>query len=48
MALWTAAGDNRLHIHLTDGQTPDYTFEILSLSDSSKQKVLKLRRVAKQ
>jgi hypothetical protein len=38
---WTAAGDNRLRIHLTDGQEPDYTLEIISMEN----KVLKLRRL---
>ena len=38
---WTAKGNTRLRIHLTDGQVPDYTLEILSLD----KKVLKLRRV---
>ena len=38
---WTANGDARLRIHLTDGQVPDYTLEILSLD----KKVLKLRRI---
>ena len=38
---WTANGDARLHIHLTEGQQPDYTLEILSLD----KKILKLRRV---
>ncbi|MBU6120797.1 hypothetical protein [Hymenobacter siberiensis] len=38
---WTADGDTRLRIHLTEGQQPDYTFEILSLD----KKVLELRRV---
>ena len=38
---WTATGDTRLIIHLTDGQEPNYTLEILSLNN----KVLKLRRV---
>jgi hypothetical protein len=37
---WTAEGDNRLIIHLEDGQTPNYTLEILAL----KNKVLELRR----
>lgn len=41
---WTAAGDNRLRIHLSDKRTPDYTFEILSLTNRSQQKMLKLRR----
>jgi hypothetical protein len=38
---WTTDGDTRLRIHLTDGQQPDYTLEILSLN----KEVLKLRRV---
>ncbi|MDB5269982.1 MAG: hypothetical protein JWP58_3022 [Hymenobacter sp.] len=38
---WTADGDTRLRIHLTEGQMPDYTLEIISLD----KKVLKLRRV---
>lgn len=38
---WTAAGDTRLRIHLTDGQEPDYTLEIISLE----KQVLKLRRL---
>ena len=33
---WTADGENRLRIHLTDGQQPDYTFEILSLRHAKK------------
>ncbi|MDQ2769674.1 MAG: hypothetical protein M3Y54_04145 [Bacteroidota bacterium] len=37
---WSALGDNRLLLHLNDGQTPDYTLEVLSLE----KKVLKLRR----
>ena len=37
---WTADGDTRLRIHLTDGQAPDYTLEIISLD----KQVLKLRR----
>lgn len=37
---WTALGPTRLRIHLTDGQEPDYTLEILSLE----KRVLKLRR----
>jgi hypothetical protein len=28
---WTADGDSHLRIHLDDGQTPDYTLEIISL-----------------
>lgn len=38
---WTADGDTRLRIHLTDGQSPDYTLEIISLD----KKVLKLRQL---
>ena len=38
---WTAAGDTRLRIHLADGQSPDYTLEILGLN----KQVLKLRRL---
>jgi len=38
---WTAAGGTRLRIHLTDGQEPDYTLEIISLE----KQVLKLRRL---
>ena len=38
---WTPSGNTRLRIHLTDGQTPDYTLEIISLG----QKVLKLRQL---
>ena len=38
---WTAAGDTRLRIHLTDGQVPDYTLEIISLD----KQVLKLRQL---
>ena len=38
---WTDAGDNRLRIHLTDGQEPDYTLEIISAD----KKVLKLKRL---
>ena len=37
---WTPSGKTGLRIHLTDGLTPDYTLEILSLD----QQVLKLRR----
>ena len=37
---WTADGDTRLRIHLTDGQSPDYTLEIISLD----KQVLKLRQ----
>lgn len=39
---WTSDGDSRLRIHLTEGQQPDYTLEILSLD---KKKGLKLRHV---
>lgn len=38
---WTPAGDTRLRIHLADGQSPDYTLEILALD----KKVLKLRQL---
>ena len=38
---WTADGDTRLRIHLTDGQSPDYTLEIISLD----KRVLKLRQL---
>ena len=38
---WTATGDTRLRIHLNDGQSPDYTLEILGLN----KQVLKLRRL---
>ena len=37
---WTADGDTRLRIHLTDGQSPDYTLEIITLD----KQVLKLRQ----
>jgi hypothetical protein len=37
---WTADGDSRLRIHIADGQSPDYTLEIISLD----KKVLKLRQ----
>ena len=37
---WTADGDNRLRIHLTDGQSPDYSLEIISLD----KQVLKLQK----
>lgn len=40
---WTANGDTRLIIHLTDGQSPNYTLEIISL-DKARQ-VLKLRQL---
>ncbi|MET4074869.1 hypothetical protein [Hymenobacter sp. UYCo722] len=40
---WTAAGDARLRIHLTDGQSPDYTLKIISLDKN--KKVLKLRQL---
>ncbi|MBD2767368.1 hypothetical protein IC235_05630 [Hymenobacter sp. BT664] len=39
---WTADGNTRLRIHLTEGQEPDYTLEILSLSQGPK--ILKVRR----
>lgn len=38
---WTADGDTRLRIHLADGQSPDYTLEILGLN----KQVLKLRQL---
>lgn len=38
---WTPSGNTRLRIHLTDGQTPNYTLEIISLD----QQVLKLRQL---
>ena len=38
---WTADGDTRLRLHLTDGQSPDYTLEIISLD----KQVLKLRQL---
>ncbi|WP_210520493.1 hypothetical protein [Hymenobacter terricola] len=38
---WTADGPTRLRIHLTEGQEPDYTLEILSME----KQVLKLRRL---
>ena len=38
---WTADGDTRLRIHLTDDQEPDYTLEIISLD----KQALKLRRL---
>lgn len=38
---WTAAGNTRLRIHLTDGYSPDYTLEILSFD----KQVLKLRQL---
>jgi hypothetical protein len=37
---WTATGPHRLRVHLEDGNTPDYTLEVISLKD----KVLKLRQ----
>ena len=37
---WTATGPHSLRIHLEDGQTPDYTLEIISLQG----KVLRLRQ----
>jgi hypothetical protein len=39
---WAAEGDTKLRIHLTEGQEPDYTLELISL----KNKVLKVRRLA--
>ena len=38
---WTADGDARLRIHLNDGQSPDYTLEIISLD----KHVLKLKQL---
>ena len=38
---WTTDSTTRLRIHLTDGQEPDYTLEIISLE----KQVLKLRRL---
>ena len=38
---YTADGNARLRIHLTDKQEPDYTLEIISLD----KKVLRLRRL---
>lgn len=38
---WTADGDTRLRIHLTDGQSPDYILEIIGLD----KQVLKLRQL---
>jgi hypothetical protein len=38
---WVIDGTNKVRIHLTEGQEPDYTLEIVSL----KNKVLKVRRV---
>ena len=41
---WTAAaGGRRLRVHLTDGQWPDYTLEILAFDRH--KRVLKLRRL---
>jgi hypothetical protein len=37
---WTADGESRLRIHLDDGQTPNYTLEIISL----RKGVLELKR----
>ncbi|WP_201981472.1 hypothetical protein [Hymenobacter rubidus] len=37
---WTPDGPTGLRIHLQDGQTPDYTLEVLALQ----KQVLKLRR----
>ncbi|UOQ99091.1 hypothetical protein MUN81_06260 [Hymenobacter sp. 5317J-9] len=39
---WVLEGDNRVRIHLTEGQEPDYTLEVVSVGN----KVLKVRRVA--
>ena len=39
---WTIAGNNRLHIHLADRQSPDYTLAILSFQKD--EKVLRVRR----
>ncbi len=38
---WSTAGGARLRIHLTDGQEPDYTLEIISLE----KRILELRRL---
>jgi hypothetical protein len=38
---WVIDGENKLRIHLTDGQEPDYALEILSLRNH----VLKVRRL---
>lgn len=38
---WVIDGENKLRIHLTEGQEPDYMLEIVSLKD----KVLKVRRL---
>lgn len=40
---WTADGDTRLRIHLNDGQTPDYTLEVIELDKT--KKILKLRQL---
>jgi len=40
---WTADGATRLRIHLTEGQEPDYTLEVISLDKD--KKVLKVRRL---
>ena len=37
---WTADGDSRLRIHLTDRHDPDYTLDVLSFTPQ----VLKVRR----
>ncbi|MBD2724264.1 hypothetical protein [Hymenobacter armeniacus] len=39
---WVLEGENRVRIHLTEGQEPDYTLEVVSVEN----KVLKVRRVA--
>lgn len=39
---WAPQGLTKLRIHLTDGQSPDYTLEVLALNQ--KPPVLKLRR----
>lgn len=39
---WALESDTRLRIHLTEGQEPDYTLELISL----KNKVLRVRRLA--
>lgn len=40
---WAAQGLTKLRIHLADGQTPDYTFEVLAFD--KQPKVLRLRRL---
>ena len=40
---WAADGPTRLHVHLTDGQEPDYNLEIIALD--KKQMVLRVRRL---